>query len=192
MKLSQSQIRACNAMVHNPIYDGAGPVYESVHNKQSHPLDAASQYDNIHYPEATYTFQNSSYSSGNNHIDQPVHFHNNYLFTNTDNTTDNSCGTYANSPNCTACSSIPSTKRMALKKNGQERNKLHLTLSLPRSDCISTKEFQGAFPKSCEIQADIADETCTVMSSAGAVHLTLSNSTSVGDSKLHGDDVQQS
>lgn len=192
MKLSESKVRACNVMVHNPIYDGDGPLYESVHNKQSHPQDAASQYDSIHYAEATFTFQDSSYHSGNRYVDQPVHIHNNYLFTNTDNTTDNSHGICANSPNDTTCTSMASTKKMTLKKNGQVRNKLHLTLSLPRSDCIPMKEIQSAFPKSSEIQAEVADETYTVMSPAGAVHLKSSNFTSVDDSKLHGDDVQQS
>ena len=57
------------------------------------------------------------------------------------------------------------TKKMSLKKNGQERNKLHLTLSLPGSDCV-------AFPKSNESQAEVTNETYMVMSPAGAVRLT--------------------
>ena len=184
IKLNESKVNACNMMVHNPIYDGDGPVYASVDNQQSHPRDTASQYDNIH---CTYTFQDSSYTSGNGYIDQPVH-----LFTYTDNTTDKSHGTYTNATNCTTYASRPSTKKMALKKNGQERNNLHLTLSLPRSDCISMKEFQSAFPKPSEIQAEVADEAYTVMSPAGAVYLTSNNSTFVDDSKLNGDNVQQS
>ena len=30
IKLSGSRNRVCNVMVHNPIYNGDGPVYESV------------------------------------------------------------------------------------------------------------------------------------------------------------------
>ena len=33
IKLNESRNRVCNVMVHNPIYDGDGPVYESVQNQ---------------------------------------------------------------------------------------------------------------------------------------------------------------
>lgn len=175
-------------MVHNPIYVGDEPVYESVENQKSQPRDAALQYDNIYCTEETHTFQDDSYLSGNRYIDQPVHFHNN-LFAHTNNTTDDSRGTFANAPNSTTCASVPSTRKMAIKRNGQQRNKLHLTLSLPGSYSIPMKEIRNNFPRSTEIQAEVADETYTVMNPAGAVHLT-SNSRSVNDRTLHKDDIQ--
>ena len=84
-------------------------------------------------------------------------------------------GTSTDALNCSICDSMPSTGKMALKKNGQERNKLHLTLSLPGNDSIPMKDIQNVFPKS-----EVVDETCTVMNPAGAVCLTP-NSRSVDD-----------
>lgn len=166
-------------MVHNPIYDGDGPVYESVQNHPSQSRDTASQYDNIHCTEATYTIQDNSHPSGNRYVDQPVHFHKNMLV-HTDKTTNDPLSTSTNALKCSTCDSMLSTQKMALKKNGQERNKLHLTLPLHESDSIPMNEIRNAFSKSNEFQAKVVDETYTVMNPAGAVFLTP-NSRSVDD-----------
>ena len=161
-------------MVHNPIYDGGGPVYE---NHLSHPRDTASQYDNIHCTETSYTFQDNSHPSGNRYVDQPIHFHKNNMLV---HTTNDSPSTSTNILNCSTCDSMLSTRKIAVKKNGQERNKLHLTLSLPGNDSFPMKEIQSGFPKSNETQAEVVDETYTVMNPAGAVCLAP-NSRSADD-----------
>ena len=130
--LGESKVRACNAMVHNPIYDpGARHIYESIHDQQS--LD--------HLAEKTATQcsvnQDDSLINTVRYIDQPVCFH-----STTSNDTDSNVFKNTNSTNTqkpTAPVFVPSTSSMALKKCGQERNKLHLTLLLPRNDSTPTK-----------------------------------------------------
>ena len=64
---------------------------------------------------------------------------------------------------------------MALKKNGQERNTLHLTLSLGEriySQPTKREDLHKSLPKSCGIAVD---ETYTEMRPSGSLILAASN-----------------
>ena len=107
-------------MVHNPIYDGDGPVYESVQTRLKENNETEL---NISQSEDTTDQQYDNLRVCLNdtarYVDPPV-------------------SNSANAPiNRSASVSMPqiTPKVMALKKNGQERNKLRLTLSLGAQDC---------------------------------------------------------
>ena len=151
--MCESKNRACNVMVQNPIYDGDGPVYESIQNQpevnNEIELDTKNQqYDNLQL-------------SGNNaarYVDPPVHLQ--YLYTNAaSNTTD-----LVNAPiNRSASVSMPLTapRLTSLKKNGQERNKLHLTLSLGESDSSNNHTSvvaPNSMPKVCAVAPEHVDD----------------------------------
>ena len=160
-------------MVPNPIYEGDGPVYESVHNQQS--LDQLAAQIGSHYSA---NWDGSLMKNTVRYVDQPTGFHCN-TSDDINSTTFNDSST--NIQKYPAHASMPSTQKMALKKNGQERNKLHLTLSLPGNDSSSTKEEANL-----NLHADhsgIADETYTEMSLAGALRLAMT-SRSEGNSDL--------
>ena len=110
-------------MVTNPIYEGDGPVYDSVQTQdivnsvtESNILTTYEQDINI----------NQSLSDMARYNDHPIQLHHS-LYTNAA-----SDGSDTGTPVDTPTESMPLTapRIMALKKNGQERNKLHLTLSL--------------------------------------------------------------
>ena len=128
--MNESINRACNVMVHNPIYDGDGPVYESVQNQLEINNETELQSEdtrNRQYNDLQLSWNNTA-----RYVDPPIHLE--YLYINAaSNDSD-----LVNAPiNGSACVSMPpiTPKVMAPKKNGQERNKLHLTLSLGENDC---------------------------------------------------------
>ena len=167
IKLNESKTRVCNAMVHNPIYDGDGPVYESVQTQLETELSISlsenttdQHYDNLHV----------SLNDTARYVNPPAQLQ--YLsYTAGTNTASNSM----NAPvNRSASVSLPETtpKVMALKKNGQERKKLHLTLSLGEND--SSNSHTGEVVTKSNPSTHVAvpadmDEPYTVMSPAGAI-----------------------
>ena len=59
---------------------------------------------------------------------------------------------------------------MALKKNGQDRNKLHLTLSLGSNELSNSRTNEvvpKSIPKMCAVAPADMDEPYTVMKPAG-------------------------
>ena len=143
-------------MVHNPIYDRDGPVYESVQTRLKENNETEL---NISQSEDTTDQQYDNLRVCLNdtarYVDPPV-------------------SNSANAPiNRSASVSMPqiTPKVMALKKNGQERNKLRLTLSLGGSDSSNGHTSEVApkpiIPKSCAIAPADMDEPYTVMSPAG-------------------------
>ena len=155
-------------MVHNPIYEGDGPVYESVQtqyegnetelNFSQSEDETDRQYDNLRL-----CVNNTA-----RYIDPPVQLH--YLYTSNIVSDDSDM---VNAPiNRSASLSTPLTtpRVMALKKNGQERNKLHLTLSLCGNDSSNSHTSEVVpklIPKSCVVAPADTDEPYTVMSPAG-------------------------
>ena len=151
-------------MVHNPIYDGDGPVYESVQTR----LEGTNETElNISQSEDTtdrqYDNLRLSLNDTARYIDPPVQLQ--YLY---NNTVFNS----ANAPISRSASvSMPQTtpRVIALKKNGQERNKLHLTLSLGENDSSNGHTSEVApkpIPKTCAVAPADMDEPYTIMSPA--------------------------
>ena len=174
MKFNESKIRVCNVMVHNPIYDGDGPVYESVQarfetteSNMPQSVDATDrQYDNLR----------QNLSDTTRYVDPPGQLQ--YLYTtNTAFEVNNS----ANAPlsRSTSVSMPPATSRvMALKRNGQERNKLHLTLSLGENDSFNNPNGEVApkpIPKTSVVAPADMEEAYTVMSPAGVLCRSLNS-----------------
>ena len=151
-------------MVHNPIYEGDGPVYESVltqhemnnvhdMNRPRSVVTPGGQHDN--FPQ--------SLSDSARYVDRPVHLQ--YLYSNTTSDTSDT-GTPIDTP---TSESIPLTapRVMALKKNGQERNKLHLTLSLGDNNEPSNISSSEMDPNTRTINPADVDEHYIAMSPAG-------------------------
>ena len=172
IKLNESRNRVCNVMVHNPIYDGDGPVYESVqmHLQQEGnnetELNALSQFEDT-TDERYYDNFRLSLNDMARYVDRPAQLQ--CLYT---NTASNSKTTPIN--RSTSLSMPQTTPRvMALKKNGQERNKLHLTLSLGGIDSSNSEEAPSLSThnnKHSDVTEDSdMDEPYTVMSPAGLI-----------------------
>ena len=152
-------------MVHNPIYDGDGPVYESVptqlEGNNETELNIISQTEDT--TDRQYDNLRLSSNDTVRYIDPPVQLQ--YLYNNT-------VSDSANAPiNRSASVSMPQTtpRVMALKKNGQERNKLHLTLSLGGNDSTNGHISEVAskqITKMCAVAPADMDEPYTVMSPA--------------------------
>ena len=165
MKFNESKNRVCNVMVHNPIYDGDGPVYESVQAQfettESKPqsIDATDrQYDNLR----------QSFSDTARYVNPPDQLQ--YLYaTSTSFEVNNSA--IAPLSRFTSVSMPPATSRViALKRNSQERNKLHLMLSLDGNDSFNNSNGEVApkpVPKTSAVASATMEETYTVMSPAG-------------------------
>ena len=208
---SESTSRVQNAMVHNPIYDG--PVYDSILGeshfdslasvtKQDLSLSNASQSEspcNSPPPSqcgadtgraAPHSYLQDNSPKTVRYLDRPIHPRSQSLtpLSNPNNST----------PRSTSVCVVPTgenTRMMALKKNGKERNKLHLTLTLnnendekpapPRhvrgkdvtSPALRTKSVPGSGP-AMRVNNDViattatssemdADENYTVMSPVG-------------------------
>ena len=164
---SDSTNRVQNAMIHNPIYDG--PVYESV---QPHfdTLTAATQQalassttsaDKSLCTTTPPALQNKA-QKANRYIDQPSQQRCQSF--SQSSPTDN------NTPRSGSVS-IPKARVMALKKNGRERNKLHLTLTLNGSDpspttCVPKSDGSSVTLSGTIMCANpaVADENYMVMS----------------------------
>ena len=150
-------------MVNNPIYDADGPVYESVHAQYETELNMSQsedttdqQYDNLRICSN----DTARYAA------PPAQLQ--YLYTNTASNSVN--GPINTSASVSISRATPGV--MALKKNGQERNKLHLTLSLGGNDSSNSDVFPELIPKTraAVAPADV-DEPYTVMSPAGGAML---------------------
>ena len=167
---SKDLVRVGNTMVHNPIYDGDGPVYESVKNQPQLATDTPAQYDSLRQTTAAYTVHDVC----SVHVPHPDNYanSNNYhcnsdTFTCTDNTAPGYCSNPSVETKGSLFVSLSPTKKIALKKNGQERNKLHLTLSLAENDYNPPKREGGSFiQKPSPVHSD---DSYTVMSPAGTL-----------------------
>lgn len=167
IKLSESKNRVCNLMVHNPIYDGDGPVhmYESVQNQLEINNESESQSEDTR--DQQYDNLRLSWNDTARYVDPPVHLQ--YLSMNAASNTSDS----VNSPiNRSDSVSMPLTapRVMGLKKNGQERNKLHLTLSLDGKDFSNNHTSvvaPNSMPEVHAVAPEDVDEPYTVMSPAG-------------------------
>ena len=143
----ESKIRLGKAMVDNPIYVGDGPVYESVLPSTGTQLSAAktskaaaNNYDNKHY-EILHTPEDAQViNSTARYIGQPVQPRRNSL----DSSTCADLETIAKDVQCHTRSksfSTPTIRSVALKSNGQPRNKLNLTLTLGTpTDVLSQRQ----------------------------------------------------
>jgi hypothetical protein len=101
------------------------------------------------------------------YVDQPTQLH--YLYTNTAS----NCNSGDASINRCVSVSIPQTtpRVMAMKKNSQERNKLHLTLSLCGNDSSNSNVSPESIPTGCAVAPEDAEEPYTVMSPTGGIML---------------------
>lgn len=129
-------------------YVGDGPVYESIQTQHDENNETElqsedtrdQQYDNIQLGFLLY-------------VDQPVHSQ--YLYTNAalSSNTNDSVETLIN--RSASVSMLPETPGViALKKNRQERSKLHLTLSLGGNDSSNNHTriaARNSMPKICDV-----------------------------------------
>ena len=189
-------------MVHNPIYDhdgecdGAEPVYDIV---QNHPPFNSAEAKNSQLPVYN-NFQPTTNCESALEDDQALN-----VVRYVDQPSIQLCGgsfVHNSTSNCT-CNSMSSksssvsaqpsqaSRNMALKKNGQERNKLHLTLSLGEriySQPTKCEDLHKSLPKSCDIAVD---ETYTEMRPAGSLLRAASKSRARkgNEQSLHRDTV---
>ena len=152
-------------MVHNPIYEGDGPVYETVQTRRE--INNVSE-SNMNMPRSVVAIggQHNNFpqnlSDMARYVDRPVQLQ--YLASDASDT-----GT----PNDTPTSeSMPLTgsRVIVLKKNGQERNKFHLTLSLVDNEPSNNSPGEVApktVPNTCAIAPADSDELYIAMSPAG-------------------------
>ena len=144
-------------MVHNPIYDGDGPVYESVQNQREINNESESQSENTRVRQ--YDNLRLSWSDTARYVDPPIHLQ--YLSMNAASNASDS----VNSPINKSDSAAP-----RVMENGQERNKLHLTLSLDgkgSSDNHTSAVAPNSMSQVHAVAPEDVDEPYTVMSPAG-------------------------
>ena len=189
----ESTNRVQNAMVHNPIYDG--PVYESVQphfdslssvTKQDLSSSNTSACNSPPPGGCTSTPPNTLQLQSNQqanvrYLDRPIQPQRSQSLSHTP-TPDN------NVNQLTMSMQVPAPGRaMALKKNGKERNKLHLTLTLEGANDeanikpTTSKDVVSTRPKRSEVSEDQGnaprpdgDENYSVMKPiAGSVMNTM-------------------
>ena len=153
-------------MVHNPIYDGDEPVYESVQTQLETELSISLSEDttNQHYDNLHVSLNDTAW-----YVNPPAQLQ--YLYTAGTHTASNSMNTPVNR-SASVSMSETTPKVTALKKNGQERNKLHLTLSLGGNDSSNGHTGEGApklIPATHAVVPADMDEPYTVLSSAGII-----------------------
>ena len=152
-------------MVHNPIYDGDGPVYESVQTELEINNETELEFEDIR--DRQYDNLRLSLNNTARYIDPNVHLQ--HLYTNAaSDATDSVNASINRSVSVSMPLATPTV--MALKKNGQERNKLHLTLCLGGSDSSNNRTSvvaPNSMPKTCAVAPEDVDEPYTVMSPAG-------------------------
>ena len=158
-------------MVQNPIYEGDGPVYESVQTQRE--MNSVTE-SIMPQSDITTDGQNNNFyqslSDAARYIERPLQLHQ-YLYTNTA-----SDGSDTGTPTDTPTSeTMPLTtpRVMALKKNGQERNKLHLTLPLGGNDSSNNLTMANdtapeSVVKTSAVAPGDVDEVYIEMSPAGA------------------------
>ena len=153
----------------NPIYEGDGPVYDSVQTQDvvnSVPKSNMLHCQSILMTDEEDTNIYQSLSDMARYKDRPVQLHHS-LYTNAA-----SDGGDTGTPVDTPTESMPLTapRIMALKKNGQERNKFCLTLSLGGNSLAKNLSMTNEiFPGSVATTNAIADadEVYIEMSPAG-------------------------
>ena len=162
-------------MVHNPIYDGDGPVYESVQARfETNNATESIMPQSVDTTDRQYDNLRQSLNDTARYVDPPGQLQHLYT-TNTAFEINNS----ANAPlsRSSSVSMPPATSRvMALKRNGQERNKLHLTLSLSGNDSFSNSNeevTQKPVLKTSTVAPAVMEEAYTVMSPASQCSMSL-------------------
>ena len=98
------------------------------------------------------------------YIDPPVQLQ--YLYTNNIVSDDSDMVNASISGSASLSVPLTTPRVMGLKKNGQERNKLHLTLSLGSNDCSNSctnEVMPKSIPKMCAVAPADMDEPYTVM-----------------------------
>ena len=75
--MSESKNRACNDMVHNPIYDRDGSVYESVQNQLEINIEIELQSEDTR--DQQYDNLRLSWNNTARYVDPPIHLQ--YLYT---------------------------------------------------------------------------------------------------------------
>ena len=172
MWLSKPEKKVSKVMVTNPIYEGDEPMYESLqfqHERNSVTVTESNMPQSV--PRANGENDNFYQGLSDMHvaryIDHPTQLHH-CLHTNTASDGSNTC-----TPTDTPTSeTMPLTapRVMALKKNGQERNKLHLSLSLgggnnsTKNPTVANETARESVATRCD---SIADEVYIEMSPAG-------------------------
>ena len=175
MKFNESKNRVCNVMVHNPIYDGDGPVYESVRTRfeTNNATESNMMPQSVDVTDRQYDNLRQSLNDTARYVDPPGQLQHLYT-TNTAFEINNS----VNAPlsRSSSVSMPPATSRvMALKRNGQERNKLHLTLSLGGNNSNGGEVAQKPVPKTSAAAPADMEEAYTVMSPAGVLCRSLNS-----------------
>ena len=171
-RVKDTKIKLCKNMVHNPLYDRSGPEYEIVpprvessnqftlpamdETRAIHPVNF--HYDTINTPRLS-SRQDTSTVNTDHHVDQPLHNSSKL------HSTSVSSNAYIHPPyhiisRSVSSSQMPAPSLMGLKKNGQERNKLHLTLSLGKADTIVGTNAPG---NDREVVASDSDDHYTIL-----------------------------
>ena len=147
-------------MVHNPIYEGDGPVYESIQTRCEMNNETESQFEDTR--DQQYDNLRLSLNNTARYVDPTVHLQ--HLYTNTASEASDSVNAPINRSTSVSMP-LPTPRVMALKKNGQERNKLHLTLSLSGNDSSNNRTnvvVSNTMPKICAIAPEDVDEPYTL------------------------------
>ena len=159
-------------MVHNPLYGRSGPEYEIVpprpDSSTQFTLPAMDEaratravnlhYDTINTPRLS-SQQDTPTADADHYVDQPLHNSSEF------HSTSFSSNAHIRLPydiiSRSASSSMPAPSLMGLKKNGQERNKLRLTLSLGKADPIVGSNAQ--LGNNHEVAASDSDDNYTIL-----------------------------
>ena len=171
----EKKVKLSKVMVSNPIYEGDGPVYDSVQTQDIvNSVTESNMLRSILTTDGQDTNIYQSLSDMAHYIDRPIQLHHS-LYTNTAPD-----GSDTGTPVDTPTESMPLTtpRVMALKKNGQERNKLRLTLSLGgNSSAINPSMTNEIVPGSVAMKNTIvdADEVYIEMSPAGIQRNSLNS-----------------
>ena len=127
-RLKDKKIKLCKSMVHNPLYDRSGPQYYEIVPRHR---ESSAQSTHVQPTHPDYDTINTLRRTSHNERDTPT----------TDNQPAHSMPRIHSSSKAPddivsepTSISVPAPSLMGLKKNGQERNKLHLTLSLGSVD----------------------------------------------------------
>ena len=168
----KSKKKVSKVMVTNPIYERDGPVYDSVQTQDvMNSVTKSSMLQSILTTDEQDTNIYQSLSDVARYKDRPVQLHHS-LYTNAASDSSDT-GTPVDTP--TESMPLTAPRIMALKNNGQERNKLRLTLSLGgnSSATMTNENFPGSVATTNAI-AD-ADEVYIEMSPAGIQCNSLSS-----------------
>jgi hypothetical protein len=138
-RVKDTKNKLCKNMIHNPLYDRSGPQIPQYEIVSPHPDSGSSaqfirpastthpDYDTINTLRRTYHYRRDTPAT-EDHVDQPAQRMSKFRRS-----------LEAHSPPYDIMSELTSSSMsapslMGLKKNGRERNKLHLTLSLGNTD----------------------------------------------------------